>query len=472
MYLIKDINIQDVNASEDILKSAGSEQLFNKAHKQGDLHPNGKWYWEESAAKGKGDWRVIKKGTAKQPSQSGGTSTTPTPKPAQKGTAKASASTPKFTVKEMKEDADVLGNSPDMATKKLLAAKYGVQSNKAGDIQKEVYKHLNELHKTKTTFNDEDLKWFNKYWDYPSSPQKLKQAFAGESDAFLDYYKTVQEARYNAMTTGMRYRSMQGRSLEREINALRNLQNERKNSSDDMLKQLMVNLNKATKPFHDDYIKKTEEYHGKRYDNLIQMKDFKEHDFMAFFGVMSESEYDYIAQQMNKRSWGGTLKSSERDVWYHYHSDRSTAFVSKQKPLKLWGTDYQPKEIRVAVHSIYSNAGEAIHADLPSKKARDMRRGVAEIKIYRDKVAYVSKQMVDAERQYQSNMSLVADRVRKMKMDESNLSVTQIKHSAKGFDIVVTDGVKKIYARSIWAAQDSYYVAPHFRFIVTDRTGK
>ena len=44
MDLIKDINIQDVNVAEGILKSAGSEKLFNKAHKQGDLHPNGKWY--------------------------------------------------------------------------------------------------------------------------------------------------------------------------------------------------------------------------------------------------------------------------------------------------------------------------------------------------------------------------------------------------------------------------------------------
>lgn len=33
-----------------------------KAHQQGDIHPNGKWYWESSAAGGKGDWRMIPKG--------------------------------------------------------------------------------------------------------------------------------------------------------------------------------------------------------------------------------------------------------------------------------------------------------------------------------------------------------------------------------------------------------------------------
>ena len=35
--------------------------LFEKAHVHGEVHPNGKWYWNSQANKGKGDWRVIKK---------------------------------------------------------------------------------------------------------------------------------------------------------------------------------------------------------------------------------------------------------------------------------------------------------------------------------------------------------------------------------------------------------------------------
>ena len=55
-------------------------------------------------------------------------------------------------------------------------------------------------------------------------------------------------------------------------------------------------------------------------------------------------------------------------------------------------------------------------------------------------------------------------------MDESKLSVKSIKTSVKGFDIYVSDCSKTIYARSIYAAENSVFVAPHFRFIVTDRT--
>lgn len=66
--LIKGINVISVSAAEDILKSAGTEVLFEKAkHQDGDLHPNGKWYWKQSANGGKGDWRVIKSGTQAKP---------------------------------------------------------------------------------------------------------------------------------------------------------------------------------------------------------------------------------------------------------------------------------------------------------------------------------------------------------------------------------------------------------------------
>lgn len=69
------------------------EDIFEKArvdHKQGDIHPNGKWYWESSAKGGKGDWRVIKKNKNTNPSaKSGNGNATQQPTPSPKG-----ASTP------------------------------------------------------------------------------------------------------------------------------------------------------------------------------------------------------------------------------------------------------------------------------------------------------------------------------------------------------------------------------------------
>lgn len=469
--LMKSIEIGSVKEAEEILMNAGKERIV-KAHKDGDLHPNGKWYWNAAANGGKGDWRVIKKTTSSKPvSTPAPKSTSQTSKP----TAKVKAITKavkSFTTKELKEDEDVLSNSPDTQTKKTLAAKYGVDSMKADEIRKEVLRNLNELHKTKKTFDDEDIKWFNKYWDYPSSPQKLRLAFKDESDEFLEYYRGVKEATYDALPPNQRYHSMRGKSLEREIKILKDIANDRKNENDTELKDLIKNLNKETKVFHDDYINRTEEYHSKYFDNLEQMKDFKMSDFMSFFGVMSEQRYNYIAERMNKKhSWNSGLKSSEMNLWYRYHSDTSKAFTSDSKPITVWGQKIKPKEIRVAVSNYLPNA-EMVHSDLPSKQALDYASGVTMLKssFGFDKKKYIAQMKLDAEKKYQSDMMVVADKVRQMHMNERNLSVKSIKTSVKGFDIVVSDGEKKIYARSIYAAENSVFVAPHFRFIVTNRT--
>lgn len=65
MYNGEDIRRRQLELKNNLLKGFGvridevDENGFEKAHKQGDLHPNGKWYWESSAAGGKGDWRTI-----------------------------------------------------------------------------------------------------------------------------------------------------------------------------------------------------------------------------------------------------------------------------------------------------------------------------------------------------------------------------------------------------------------------------
>ena len=46
-------------------ETLGLDYNIEKAHKDGDMHPNGKWVWRASANGGKGDWRVAKPGGSK-----------------------------------------------------------------------------------------------------------------------------------------------------------------------------------------------------------------------------------------------------------------------------------------------------------------------------------------------------------------------------------------------------------------------
>lgn len=61
MYNGEDIKQQREARANNIVKGfSNSDDLLEKAHNHGDIHPNGKWYWESSANGGKGDWRTIK----------------------------------------------------------------------------------------------------------------------------------------------------------------------------------------------------------------------------------------------------------------------------------------------------------------------------------------------------------------------------------------------------------------------------
>lgn len=61
-----------VKQAQEILK-AEPVDLFEKAHKVGDIHPNGKWVWKEIKP-GKFDWRVIGGRRNKKSAAAGGSS--------------------------------------------------------------------------------------------------------------------------------------------------------------------------------------------------------------------------------------------------------------------------------------------------------------------------------------------------------------------------------------------------------------
>lgn len=68
MSLIDEIKIKSLSDAQEILKAAGTEDIldFEKAHKDGDLHPNGKYVWVSSANGGRGDWRTLNGRTHKK----------------------------------------------------------------------------------------------------------------------------------------------------------------------------------------------------------------------------------------------------------------------------------------------------------------------------------------------------------------------------------------------------------------------
>lgn len=60
-----EVNPFEMEAYKSELTKAELDEFEKAKHQDGDMHPNGKWVWRQSANGGKGDWRVAKTGGSK-----------------------------------------------------------------------------------------------------------------------------------------------------------------------------------------------------------------------------------------------------------------------------------------------------------------------------------------------------------------------------------------------------------------------
>ena len=88
---------------------------------------------------------------------------------------------------------------------------------------------------------------------------------------------------------------------------------------------------------------------------------------------------------------------------------------------------------------------------------------------YSSKKEYVDKCKEDAEAKFDANITSIAERLKKQDFIISDIKITDIHNDPKFYAMCVTDGIKKVYCRSVWAAEFSDKMIPHFRFIITNR---
>ena len=125
-YLGEDIKERREEVSKNIVKGfSNSDGTLEKAHNQGDIHPNGKWYWESSANKGKGDWRTIKRAGDSTPA----VSTKSQPK--EEGKKENENKQPVITVKQA--FANIQSLNPSTSTVSSLGTFVSSQSQQLSD---------------------------------------------------------------------------------------------------------------------------------------------------------------------------------------------------------------------------------------------------------------------------------------------------------------------------------------------------
>lgn len=309
---------------------------------------------------------------------------------------------------ELIADYTLLNDYPSMNEKKALAAKYGIESKKAKEIQEMVLVAMRGERKTRTEFDEIDLRYFSRF-EIPETYAKAVPYYELESIEFLNYVlniywgniveKKLENKISLANSRGYGICAAHKYIIKRYLNLKRYLEeikpeNIEKKRSDEEINNVIRNiLLVEMKPLHDNYIERITAWANKSYVSIIKMK------------TESAKELDLLPKDVKYNIW---------------------------KPIK-----------------------------------NKYDRAVALLRRFDTIDKYVAYTVESAEREYMNDVNEVTLRIRKKELDYDNIKVINVYNDPKFFELTITDGNKSLHARSIWAAEYSEKVTAHYRFIIT-----
>lgn len=334
-----------------------------------------------------------------------------------------------MSLEEMISDYTNLVESPDTTTKKNLASKYGIVSKKAADIQQAILIAMRNERKDRHNFTEDDILYFRRLSGMPSRYKTLCVWLEDESLDFVKFMKDFYEQKLKSnksrlgtlfdlkgSTRGRDWNYFMSASDKFQIDTYNNLvqyidEHEPSKISSRQEQQIVINsikqkLIENTKEFHDEYINKVEVFANKYWDSLPENIE------------KSKKAYDELKNQYNNET--------------------------------------DSKQIRVIKYQM-------------EEALKTYNRYVFVSKNFSSKTDYVNKCIEDAEIKFDNNITNIADRIKQQNFVITDIKVEDIKNDPKFYEMYITDGVKRVHCRSIWAAEFSDKMIPHFRFIITNR---
>lgn len=291
-----------------------------------------------------------------------------------------------FTLSEILSD----GKSVDVDTKKSLAAKYGIESNKSKEIAHQIYAAGLEIVKTHTEYDNDDMLVWNRYYDFPESAQKLRSSLAGMTDRFIE--KLIEHTEeYAESQKRCHWRCSWA---EKKIRAMQSILDERHQKDDRTLETIVGRINDQIDTFHHIYVQNIVDWAGRTFDSMLRFKNVRT--------LADVSADEYVDEKIRR-------------------------------------------EVLLNVRKFRAQSNDF------------------------DRNYYLERARSDAERNYDDAVILIAKRCEKAGLVADTLYVYDINAGdAKAFDIYLSDGVKTMHARSIFCAEYSSIVTPHWRFIITN----
>ena len=305
------------------------------------------------------------------------------------------------------------------AEKKELAAKYGT-ANKVKEIQHAILLGLRDERKTRKEFDIDDMRWFSRF-DFPD--RDLPKYLAEEPIEFVRFLATYyledlkkrKLDKYVTMTSFSGYSfSISQKYMIKRYQTILSFLNENDKTDDEKMKA------KADKERLENMMKlAVEKLHE-------QLKGFKK-QLMDHVKNQAQRTYDKAPENLNK-----LLEAVKKYDDMNYDE-------------LMRGYNYKERE--------------------------GLKKRIGNLKaiLRMTKTEFVNKNLEAAESQYNSDVNTMADKIHDKGLDIENIECTHVTQDPKVIEMVITDGVKKLYCRSIIAAEYSDKMVAHFRFIITER---
>ena len=333
-----------------------------------------------------------------------------------------------YSMEAMIADYDILDDYPTMAQKKEIALKYGIESKKVKEIEHEILLQMRALRFEKKEFDNMDVRFYYRL----DVPEKTKlQAESTEFVMFLKdrFFKRMQERKLDKKVSLAKIKdwnyhlSWADRSLildylkcidildSRDVNKI-----ETKKAKEEIIEGIRLQLVSQTKEFYEQYLNDAEAWAANTYDS-------------------APKRLEYLTEKRRN------LKIKMDEVTERLKSEHGWRYV------------YEPE-----------------YKELEESNSR-LSKSINELKMIlnKTKVDFIRENREDAENTFNRNIANLAEKLYAKEFEFSKITVNSISNDPKLFELEVTDGNITLYARSIWAAEWSDKMIPHFRFIITNR---
>lgn len=313
--------------------------------------------------------------------------------------------TNKYTKQELRIDYEEAAYD-----RKNLSIKYGVPA-KGKDIQEKINSILKEIRSTQTEFDKDDMRdWFR----LDPKVTKLGQYLDGEPIAFVKMLQAYYEscAKRDGNSIAGKYACNMFGKITAWLNEATKTDDQKAAEAklENNIEELVSKLSSELADFKVRYLEKVHEAAGKRYKKILT-------DIKALKNQRLAIEARYEAARKEKKGYHATLS-----IW-------------------------SEKE----------------------KVDNKIGRLNAILRMYPTVEEFYKFTVEEAIKQFEYNVRGLADRLLDKKFIIEKITVSNVNNDPKFFEMTITDGEKKLYCRSVLAAQFSEKMIPHFRFIMTER---